>query len=246
MLQPWDLGVEGVTGLWNRAAKATKGATGGVAGSDAAAATPSAAPPPIRGLAPSRCSTGSCHTGLPLGASDSVRSSEILDVFTCPPSAHTQMHGGSLPHAIGTEGARVTARTESASSCRRYSRQTSHGSANPTSLGARSTGGRSENLDAPVETQPPDPDALSQGVHSAGMLHGLPLACLDMRQEEATLSAGIDGREGQGAEAGSPAGADPGGDLDAELDELNLIVEAVAGRVAALRRMRQHQKQLQG
>lgn len=169
--------------------------------------------------------------------SDSVHSSEILDVFVNPPALHAQLHGGGPL-------ARAAVRTTSGRSA--VSRQTSRGSADPGSLGARSTGGRSDNLDGPVDGVLAEPDAPSQSAHSTlntALLRGLPESCMGGAAPQGV--AGEDGgRAGRDVAGGAlPMGA---GDLDAELEELNLIVQAVSARVGSLRRSRQQQRQQSG
>ena len=120
---------------------------------------------------------------------------------------------------------------------RAVSRQTSHGSnADRGSLGVRSTGGRSENLDVPAETPPAEED-----VFNAEMLHGLPLACMESVQ--VSVRTALPAAPAACAVEDSAAGTlGLPRDLDAELEELNVIVQAVANRVGVLRLTRQQQR----
>lgn len=247
--------------LWNRAVGATQGlgtATDisatppqgpiGVAAAQEAAPTGTTTgahdakeggPAPLGGaLTASRGGVGSAVSGRgmrfpSLSHSDSVHSSEILDVFTCPPAMHAQLHGGGPL-------ARAAVRTASGRSA--VSRQTSRGSADPGSLGARSIGGRSDNLDAPVDTVPAEADPMSQSIPSTlntALLQGLPEACMHSAGAAPQGAAGDDRRVADADVAGAA------GELDAELEELNLIVQAVSARVGALRMTRQNQRRQQ-
>lgn len=193
-----------------------------------------------RTIAGASITTASGRPGfMPLTLSDSIESSEILDVFSCPAVLQARH---SVDGAPGVPPTRQRAtRTNSSNSLapggRAVSRQTSHGSnADRGNLGVRSTGGRSENLDVPAETPPAEED-----VFNAEMLRGLPLACMESVQ--VSVRTALTAAPAAGAVEDSAAGTlGLPRDLDAELEELNVIVQAVANRVGVLRLTRQQQR----
>ena len=197
-----------------------------------------------RTIAGASITTASGRPGfMPLTLSDSIESSEILDVFACPAVLQARH---SVDGAPGVPPTRQRAtRTNSSNSLapggRAVSRQTSHGSnADRGSLGVRSTGGRSENLDVPAETPPAEEEQLQPAALNTALLHGLPIACMeggDVSVRAAPAAGAVE--DSAAGTLGLPR------DLDAELEELNVIVQAVANRVGVLRLTRQQQRQRQ-
>eukprot|EP00892_Ulva_mutabilis_P006137 jgi/Ulvmu1/3896/UM018_0117.1 len=262
--------------LWTRAARASKDQEVGAAGSAGGPAAGTAGTSHRKNNLAAAYSVGGSIEATPSGRPSfvplmplcSLPTSEVLDVFTCPPSvalpAHAPSAAAAGDGALGGPLARARAsRTGSANSRHPFSRQTSHNSVDPSlgvhSTACRSEAGRSDTLDpapdmhdaprahAAHDVHAEDLDGLRNSAHDvtdSGLLRGLPLACMDgddMAMPH-SMATGVVGT------AAVPTDLMAGtfglsNDLDSELEELNLIVQAVAQRVSVLLRTRQQERQ---